>query len=520
MSLWNEVVDRDAGWQDITVRKGKDHPEGIRGWIAWAVRQVAKLIGVLITCAVLFAVACPILAAPILGVLWLLFTGMPWSALVVLGVALVGFGLWFWFSPDSFDARVVSGCRCWVRRLRYRYRWTDTMVGAKLTVKDKKRRELAPRITRVRQSRFADVLTVRLPLGLTRESFTDRLAAVVEGMGAQEARLVAAPARSVPSWLVARRALEFADTTNRCVYMQLSYGDPLVRTLTPNGPDDGGNGGGSRTADFSAVQIGKRDDGRPWFLSLLGTHILLAGATGSGKGSVLWSLLAGLGPAIRDGLVQVVGVDPKGGMELGYGRELFRELVTMDGADAQQGAVEFLEKLADEADRRASLLAGHARKLEPSTDMPFMVIVLDELASLTAFIADSKLRARAEAALGRLLTKGRAPGMCVIGAIQDPRKEVVKWRDLFPTRIALRLVERSHVDMVLGDGARERGAKCDHIPETAPGVGYLVEDGTRAITRVRAMYLSDADIRRVATTYQPGPVVAAPLRVVEGGEAA
>src|SRR5690606_41295242 len=104
---------------------------------------------------------------------------------------------------------------------------------------------------------------------------------------------------------------------------------------------------------------------------------------------------------------------------------------------------------------------------------------------------------RAEAALGRLLTKGRAPGMHVIGALQDPRKEVVRWRDLFPTRIGLRLGESTQPDMVLGDGARERGARCEEIAETAPGVGYGVEDGTLAASRDRSAYHTADGTRRL-----------------------
>src|SRR5699024_6741103 len=245
-------------------------------------------------------------------------------------------------------------------------------------------------------------------------------------------------------------------------------------------------------------------------------------APGSGSGwsrswpsptSASWpSALAGfggdaadLGPPVPDGragLVQVVGIDPKGGMELGFGRPLFRQLVTMDGEAAEDEAVGFLEDLASEADRRAARLAGHTRQLEPSRSLPFLLIVVDELASVTAFIADSKKRQRAEAALGRLLTKGRAPGMCVVAALQDPRKEIVKWRDLFPTRIGLRLVEDGQPDMVLGDGARDRGAACDEIAETSPGVGYVVEDGSKAVTRVRAGYLTDDDIRQLADTFK------------------
>jgi S-DNA-T family DNA segregation ATPase FtsK/SpoIIIE len=261
------------------------------------------------------------------------------------------------------------------------------------------------------------------------------------------------------------------------------------------------------TVDLAAVPVGLRDDGRPWTLRLLGTHVLLLGATGSGKGSVLWSLLAGVGPAIRDGLVRVIGIDPKGGMELGFGRELFHELHTIDGTTGDAAVVGVLEMLAAEADRRAGLLAGTVRTLAPSQAMPFLLIVVDELASLTAFLTDSKLRNRADAALGRLLTKGRAPGMCVVGAVQDPRKDVIRYRDLFPTRVALRLVEAGQVDLALGDGARNRGARCHLIPETSPGVGYVIEDGAAAVTRVRAAYLTDDDVRRLTDTFRPAPTL-------------
>ena len=51
----------------------------------------------------------------------------------------------------------------------------------------------------------------------------------------------------------------------------------------------------------------------------------------------------------------------------------------------------------------------------------------------------------------------------MIAALQDPRKEVMSIRNLFPDRIAMRLDEPEQVDMVLGDGARDRGATADLI---------------------------------------------------------
>jgi DNA segregation ATPase FtsK/SpoIIIE, S-DNA-T family len=77
-------------------------------------------------------------------------------------------------------------------------------------------------------------------------------------------------------------------------------------------------------------------------------------------------------------------------------------------------------------------------------------------------------------------------------------------RDLFPTRIALRLVEADQVDLVLGHGARDRGAVCDRIPVTQPGTGYILLDGLREPVRVRAAQATDADINDLAYRY-PAP---------------
>ncbi len=62
----------------------------------------------------------------------------------------------------------------------------------------------------------------------------------------------------------------------------------------------------------------------------------------------------------------------------------------------------------------------------------------------------------------------------MIAAVQDPGKDVIGFRDLFPTRIALRLLEDVQVDMVLGRSARLHGAQCDLIPPSLPGVGYVI----------------------------------------------
>ena len=77
------------------------------------------------------------------------------------------------------------------------------------------------------------------------------------------------------------------------------------------------------------------------------------------------------------------------------------------------------------------------------------------------------------------------------------------------TRIALRLDESNQVDMVLGDGAWDRGALADQIsplPYTGAGVGYVRPEASPDPVRVRAAYVSDADILAMANAvgYLPG----------------
>jgi S-DNA-T family DNA segregation ATPase FtsK/SpoIIIE len=98
-----------------------------------------------------------------------------------------------------------------------------------------------------------------------------------------------------------------------------------------------------------------------------------------------------------------------------------------------------------------------------------------------------------KAALATLTTQGRAVGFCVVAALQDPRKEVMSIRNLFPDRIAMRLDEPEQVDMVLGDGARDRGAAADKIstdPATGAGVAFVrLETDPDPVPRPRGLGL-------------------------------
>ena len=87
---------------------------------------------------------------------------------------------------------------------------------------------------------------------------------------------------------------------------------------------------------------------------------------------------------------------------------------------------------------RADRLMGVTRLHTPTTDEPLIVLLIDEIAALTGWITDRTMKKRIDSALSLLLTQGRAVGVVVIGAVQDPRKDVIPQRDLFTIRIGLR----------------------------------------------------------------------------------
>ncbi|MEV4156305.1 FtsK/SpoIIIE domain-containing protein [Nocardia salmonicida] len=274
-----------------------------------------------------------------------------------------------------------------------------------------------------------------------------------------------------------------------------------LRTFDTLAAPVGVPGVASTGVDLEAVPVGLREDGRTWLLRVLYAHILLAGAMGSGKGSVLWSLINGIGPAIKAGFVDVWMADPKGGMEFGRGERLWvRFETTADGILAMLTEAVFV---MDE--RAARLRAAGVRKHVPTVDEPLILIVIDEAAALSSY-ATREQQEQFRQFTGLLLSKGRAVGVSVIAALQDPSKETMPNRQLFPVRVGLRLDEPTQTAMVHGQGAKDRGALCHEIPDTTPGVGYVGEDGTTEFVRVRAFWISDDQADAIVDAYAPIPM--------------
>ncbi|WP_250562851.1 FtsK/SpoIIIE domain-containing protein [Sphaerisporangium fuscum] len=411
-------------------------------------------------------IACLTVAAPVA-----LAVTVGWRLALVLFVATVsGLVAWRLTDPWSFNVCVGLRLRAWWRWMWiYRRHWQPVMVVSGLA-KHLGGREYLPRLVKVTCTDTADVVRVKMLSGQSVAEWQERADNLAHGFSGIECRVqLDKPGRV--TLLFPRR-----DLLATPISALPMWGDVRV----------------------SEVPIGLREDGSAYLLKLHGTHVLVAGATGSGKGSWLWSTIRGLLPAKRARVVEIWALDPKL-MELSYGRDLFNRY-----AATPEACAELLEAAVKVMQERAARFAGVQRNHVPTVEDPFVLLIVDEVAFLTAYQPDRKLRERITSALATLTTQGRAVGVGVLAALQDPRKEVLTIRNLFPDKVALRLDESPQVDLVLGDGARDRGALADQIssdPATGAGVGYVRLEASPEPVRVRAAYVSDADIRAMVAEY-------------------
>ena len=262
------------------------------------------------------------------------------------------------------------------------------------------------------------------------------------------------------------------------------------------------------TPNLRGLPIARDPYGNTWRMPVLGAHWLVLGATGSGKGSVIWFLITGLAPAIRAGTVKLWGVDPKGGVELGFGEVMFDRLV-YNGADpaAWETNLAALFAAARTAmDARLERMRGTSRLHEPTPDEPLIVLVVDEFLTLTLGIADRTLKTQSERDLIMVLSKGRAAGVTVIACAQLAQKDALSanLRDLFPYRVGLRMTDAEQARMALGGDAVRNGAECHRIPDTRPGAAYIVGEKGRP-RAVRFPWTSDTRILEIAREYRNRP---------------
>jgi DNA segregation ATPase FtsK/SpoIIIE, S-DNA-T family len=395
-------------------------------------------------------------------------------------VIITGAALTYWrlHSPDTYTERFATPARLLRWRLWTHISWQrlckrcGLSASEQVTRRDKEGRQVSstrwlhPKLLGTDVSHTTLRLTVRARMGQTVDDLERAVPAIRDAARAHSARSVVVSPGTLRIELVMREQLS-----------TVSNATPPTAVATKQ------------------VTLGRCENGLAWTLPLSGRHTLTVGCSGAGKGSVFWGIAGGLGPAVAAGVVHLVGIDLKYGIELSVGSGLFTRVATTE-ADA----VETLAALEKLMDKRGSAMAGHTREHSPTTSTPLVVLLIDELAGLTAYMSDAALRKEAAASLSRILTKGRALGIVVAAFLQDPRKEVLPMRGLFTQTIALRLRSRDEVTMVLGDGMVAT-APAHRISPEKPGTGYVItEDGQ--VTKVRSDFWSDDQIRSTAKQYR------------------
>lgn len=415
----------------------------------------------------------------------LIVGSVAWAVVIILATLAPGLicARWYAVAPVSYD-RLVAGPS---RRLGWwwhaRWRWQRLarvcrladrqVVGTRLTATGS--REVAhwvvPRLERIRTRSTSIELTIRARAGQTLaelEGGAERLATTFGAIGHRVA------VRSGSS-----------------IVVELVMLDRLAAPRIAAEPEP--------RARVDTVSIGRRQSGAEWELPIRGRHTLIAGCSGAGKGSVLWSICGGLAPAVRTDMVRLWGIDLKRGVELAMGEGLFTAR-----AYTPRAALEVLRDLLVVIDARGASMVGRSRLHEPTVGDPLHVLVIDELAALTAY-AEPEVRRDAGRLLGEILTQGRALGVVVVACVQDPRKEVVSMRGLFTQTVALRLRSVEETVMVLGEGMTQ-AAPAHRISPAAPGTGWVVED-TGTTDRVRADLWPDDLVRDIACRYSALPTV-------------
>ncbi len=222
-------------------------------------------------------------------------------------------------------------------------------------------------------------------------------------------------------------------------------------------------------------------------------HLLIAGATGSGKSVCVNAIIACLITTHTPETLRLLMIDPKMVELVNYNGipHLLAPVVT-----ELEKAVGVLSWATREMDRRYKLFAKeHVRNLssfnekmlrEGRDGLPFIVIIIDELADLMMMAPDE-----VERTIARLAQMARATGMHLILATQRPSVDVVTGliKANFPARIAFSVSSQIDSRVILDSpGAERLLGKGDML--------YMSADSSK-LQRLQGVYVSDAELNRL-----------------------
>ncbi len=287
-------------------------------------------------------------------------------------------------------------------------------------------------------------------------------------------------------------------------------GKPVVGIEIPNGTtalvtlrEILESGAYARMTSPLKIALGKDVAGDPVTADLAKMpHLLIAGATGSGKSVCLNSLIAGLLFHNSPDQLRLLMIDPKM-VELttfnGVPHLLHPVVTEMDkvGGTLKWALKEMHRryKLFGEAGARnlarynemqLEKLDGHPPISDNQKPLPYIVFIIDELADLMMVSP-----AEVEDSISRLAALARATGIHLVLATQRPSVDVITGviKANFPARIAFAVSSQVDSRTILDQaGAEKLLGRGDML--------YLASDGSKAM-RVQGTYLSDREIERL-----------------------
>ena len=242
-------------------------------------------------------------------------------------------------------------------------------------------------------------------------------------------------------------------------------------------------------------------------------HLLVAGATGSGKSVCVNSLISCLLLFNTPDDLRLVMVDPKRVELTGYNG--IPHLLAPVVVDLER-VVSVLHWILREMDQRYHKLAQagcrnikeYNAKLIASGEkkLPYLVVIIDELADLMMLAPDET-----ERTLTRLAQLARATGIHLVIATQRPSVDVVTGliKANFPARIAFAVASGVDSRVILDQPGAERLLGRGDMLFQAPDAP--------APARLQGAYLSDAEILRLVSYWQAFAGTATPAPTAAGG---
>jgi S-DNA-T family DNA segregation ATPase FtsK/SpoIIIE len=271
------------------------------------------------------------------------------------------------------------------------------------------------------------------------------------------------------------------------------------------------------SASKLSMALGTDILGKPVITDLaLIPHLLIAGATGSGKSVGLNSMICSLLFHATPADVKLIMIDPKM-LEFSIYDGIPHLLIPVV-TDAKKAAVA-LRRVVEEMERRYQLLAArgvrsiaqynqaiederrqtdhsseaaHPEELPlPAEKLPYLVVVIDELSDL--MMVSSR---EVEDSLMRIAQMARAAGIHLIVATQRPSVDVLTGviKANFPARLSFQVTSKTDSRTILdANGAEKLLGRGDML---------FLAPGTSKPQRLHGAYVSEAEINRLVAAWK------------------